>query len=241
MQTNFLSYDYLKSVSRIDDIISESENSFEELDSIPSRDRLTFTNGFYVYCSCLSVDIRDSSELPQKHNRPKLAKLYRSYISEVVAVMNGNIDCKEINIIGDGITGIFTSPYTTNIDHVFSTSAEISSLIKFLNYKYNKNDISEISVGIGIDYGRALMIKAGYKGSTINDVVWMGDVVNRATHLASFGNRTYNDKQTMVSNVIQSNLNDDNKSLLSYNSARSCYHCNIINLSMEDWYQEHCT
>ena len=28
------------------------------------------------------------------------------------------------------------------------------------------------------------MIKAGYSGSGINDIVYMGDVVNRAAHLA---------------------------------------------------------
>lgn len=41
----------------------------------------------------------------------------------------------------------------------------------------------EERVGIGLAYGRALMIKAGYKGSTINEVVWMGDVVNEASKL----------------------------------------------------------
>ncbi len=35
-----------------------------------------------------------------------------------------------------------------------------------------------------MDYGRVLMIKAGFAGSGINDVVYMGDVVNRAAHLA---------------------------------------------------------
>lgn len=36
-----------------------------------------------------------------------------------------------------------------------------------------------------MSYGRALTAKAGQSGSTISDVVWMGDVVNRAAYLAS--------------------------------------------------------
>jgi class 3 adenylate cyclase len=44
-----------------------------------------------------------------------------------------------------------------------------------------------IRSGIGMSYGRALMIKAGFNGSGINDVVYMGDVVNRASKLAGLG------------------------------------------------------
>lgn len=86
MQTNFTYYDFEKSITRIDEILDESDKSFEELNSIPSRDKLTYKNGFYVNCTALFVDIRDSSSLPTKHKRPTLAKIYRSYISEVVAI-----------------------------------------------------------------------------------------------------------------------------------------------------------
>lgn len=58
-------------------------------------------------------------------------------------------------------------------------------MINVLNYELGKRGIGPISVGIGVDYGRALMITAGYSGSGINDVVYMGDVVNRAAKLAS--------------------------------------------------------
>ena len=33
------------------------------------------------------------------------------------------------------------------------------------------------------------MVKAGYSGSGINDVIWMGDVVNTACHLANKAGR----------------------------------------------------
>ena len=56
---------------------------------LPPRDDLTFNNGFYANCSALFVDIRDSSKLPDKHKRPVLARLYRSFVSEMVAVFAG--------------------------------------------------------------------------------------------------------------------------------------------------------
>lgn len=240
MESHYIEYDYLKSFERIDTIIAASDNSFEELKEIPSRDKLTFTNGFYVYCSALFVDIRDSSQLPEKHTRPKLAKLYRVYLSEIVAVMNGNDVCAEVNIVGDCVTGIFKTPYKSDIESVFSTAAKIASLVDVLNCKFKRSDIEQITVGIGMSYGRALMIKAGYKGSGINDIVWMGDVVNEASKLASYGNKTRLDREMMVSTVFYNNLSEHNQGLLKWNSQRDCYHGYVINTRMNKWHEEHC-
>ncbi len=81
METNHISYNIDKSATRIDDILNANNSGFEELDEIPSRDKLTFTNGFYIKVGALFVDIRDSSDLTNEHKRPTLAKLYRTYIS----------------------------------------------------------------------------------------------------------------------------------------------------------------
>lgn len=240
MESNHITYDYLKSFERIDEIISESENSFEELQDVPSRDRLTYTNGFYVNCSSLFVDIRGSSSLPEKHTRPKLAKLYRAYISEAVAVMNGNPSCVEITVVGDCVSGVFNTRYKPDIDRVFATGYQLASLFKVLNYKFEKAGIEQISVGIGVSYGRALMIKTGYKGSGINEVVWMGNVLNEASNLCGYGNKSYGDCQIMVSTVFYNNLNDDNQKLLSWNTNRSCYHGNVVSVEMEEWYNNNC-
>ena len=240
MESNHISYEYIKSFERIDTIIATSDNSFEELDEIPSRDKLTFTNGFYVNCSALFVDIRDSSQIPNKHTRPKLAKLYRAYISEIVAIMNGINLCSEINIVGDCVSGIFNTPYKSNFDSLFATAAQISSFIDVLNCKFEKNNIEQINVGIGLSYGRSLMIKAGYSGSGINDLVWMGEVVNEASKLSSYGNKTWSDNKMMISNVFYNNLNAHNQKLLSCHYFRNCYQGNIIQSDMNNWYQEHC-
>jgi hypothetical protein len=71
-----------------------------------------------------------------------------------------------------------------------------------------------------MSYGRALMIKAGYKNSGINEVVWMGDVVRGACHLAGHGNRTWSDRATMVSQVFRDNLNGHDAGLVTWNAAR---------------------
>ncbi len=241
MKSNYIFYDFEKSRSRIDEILDAKDTSYEEVDKIPSRDKLTFTNGFYVNKTvAMFVDIRKSSELTEKYKRPTLAKIYRAFISEVVAIINGDDNCSEINIEGDCVWAIFNAQYKSEIDCIFSTSAQVASLIHILNCKFKKKDIEPISIGIGLDFGRALKIKAGYNGSTLNDVVYMGEVVNGASKLCGFANKTDNDYTIMVSSGFQSNLNEDHQKLLSYNSNRGCYHGYIINSSMNDWFEENC-
>lgn len=240
MESKYIAYDFLKSFDRIDDILSGSDTDYNDANSIPARSQLTFRNGFYVNCSALFIDIRKSSELAGKYKRPTLAKLYRAYVSECVAVASGNLLCAEVSIVGDCVSGVFDTPYQTNIDHVFSVAFTLASLIKTLNYKLRMHDIEPIAVGIGVAYGRALMVKAGYNGSQINDVVWIGEVVNEASHLAAYANSSWLDKEIMVSRVFYDNLDDNNKGLLELNADRDCYQGNVINLAMEAWYNTNC-
>jgi class 3 adenylate cyclase len=239
VQTNYSAYDHLASVARIDEILEGADTSYEEVDSIPSRDKLTFNNGFYVNCSALFVDMRGSSSLPSKYKRPTLAKIYRSYISEAVAIMNGDANCAEINIVGDAVAGIFNTPKKSDIDGLFVTAARVNSLIEILTCRLKARNIDPIRTGIGMSYGRALMIKAGYKGSSINDVVWMGDVVNEAAKLCSYGSKGVWDHPIVVSSVFYSNLNDKNKSLLNLHYLG--YHSgNVIETTMRSWYDANC-
>ncbi|NMB11052.1 MAG: adenylate/guanylate cyclase domain-containing protein [Firmicutes bacterium] len=241
MEASYKHYDFIKSFDRVNEILNASDTNFAEVDIIPSRDELTFTNGFYVNCSAVFADIRDSSNLPTKYQRPTLARIYRSYISEVVAVINGAVSCKEITISGDCASGIFDAAFKWQIAEVFGVAYRINSLVRVLNYRLKKRGIEPISVGIGMSYGRALMIKAGYKGSGINEVVWMGDVVNEASKLAGYGNATWNDHPLMVSSSFHSNLDEHSQGLLSWNWSRSCYHGNVVDSAMEEWYQENCS
>ncbi|MDD5052500.1 MAG: adenylate/guanylate cyclase domain-containing protein [Sulfuricurvum sp.] len=238
MQATYSEYDFNKSIERINEVLDNSDSSYEDVKSIPSRDTLTFGNGFYVGCSVLYVDIRGSTELTSKHTRPVLAKIYKTYISELVAVLKGHSKVNEIYIEGDAVWGVFDTPNKADVDELFSIGARVSSLVDILNIKYKKKGYSELKVGIGIADGSALLIKAGYKGSGINEVVWLGKVVAEAALLCSYGNKTYTDSEMMVSNIIYDNLNDANKKLLSKNYSRDCYHGEVINTVMDAWVQK---
>lgn len=232
-------YSLETSLKRIDEILNADSKLFEESDSIPSRDKLTYSNGFYVQCSALFVDIRDSSTMTDEHKRPVLAKIYRSFISEMVALFNDSSLTKEVNIHGDCVWCVCDTPYKSDIDELFSMAARACSLVDILNYKLSKKGYTTYTVGVGIDYGRALMIKAGTNGSGINDVVWMGDVVNQACHLSNEANSGFFDKRVFLSNVIYDNLNESNQKLCTKDFGRDLYQANIVNVVMNDWLQKH--
>lgn len=237
MDGNYKVYSYTNSSERIKNILNQPAGTFEEVDGLPDRDKLSFTNGFYGMCSAVFIDIRDSSGLTEKHKRPMLAKIYRAFISEMVAVLNSDPYVREVNIVGDCVWAVYKTTQTTHIDDVFGIAFQANTLLKLLNSHYAKKGIDPLKIGIGIDYGRVLMIKAGYSGSGINEVIYMGDVVNRAAHLAHEAGRGWSDP-IFAGGVFHQNLNDHNRSLLTsryVSGLGTVYTGNVVNTEMNNW------
>lgn len=243
MESNNRNYNFDSSLNRIDGFINQSDTSYEEVNSIPTRNELTYDNGYYVNCSAIFIDIRESSDLTDNHYRPTLAKLYRAFISETIALLNSNRYCKEIFINGDCVTGICNTFGSTSADELIDTVAKICSLVDILNCKFRKSDIEEIDVGIGISYGRALMIQAGYKGSGLYEVVWMGDVVNEASNLCNKANKE-SDSRVLISNSFLLRLSEDYQEKFTENwmfAFLGDIEANLKDEEMESWYKENCT
>ena len=56
------------SVQRIDDILNANNDGYQDNgNNIPTRDKLTFKNGYYVNVTALFIDIVDSSKLTDGH------------------------------------------------------------------------------------------------------------------------------------------------------------------------------
>src|SRR3989338_5585884 len=85
MEAKYSAYNHEESIKRIDQTLNNSDANYEDRKSIPPRNTLTFSNGFYVDCAAIFVDMRDSKSLSEKHKRPTLAKIYKTYTSKVIA------------------------------------------------------------------------------------------------------------------------------------------------------------
>lgn len=238
MEATYSPYDFTSSLVRIDELLRGADAQYTGSDGVPARASLTFANGFYVDVTVLFIDMRDSKALSEKHTRPVLAKIYRAFISELVAVLRGNTKISEIYIEGDGVWAVFDTRTKTDVNEAFQSAYTAASLVDILNIKLSRKGYAPISAGIGLDDGESLFIKAGYKGSGINEVVWIGRVVGQAATLCKNGNRTWLDREIMVTSVVYDNLNDHNKSLLVWNDERGCYHGNVVQTGMHQWVTE---
>jgi class 3 adenylate cyclase len=240
MQSEYSEYNFQKSLSRIDRILEAKDASYEERRSIPLRTALTLTNGFYVNCCALFIDVRNSSDLPDQYRRPTLAKIYRAFISECVAIINGNKFCEEVNIYGDAVWGVFDGTSAQSVDTVFETAAQLRSLVKALDCRLKQSGMKGIEAGIGLTYGQVLMIKAGLEGSWISEVVWMGDVVNHASNLAGLAAKGQN-KAVLLSGGAFDRLCETYKTLLKPNEAAKWYEGEVVYKIMEEWHTKNCT
>lgn len=237
MDGNYSPYSYRSSSTRIGEILDQPAGQFDETDSLPDRDRLTYTNGFYGRCSAIFVDIRDSSKLTQRYRRPALAKLYRAFISEMVAVLNSGQKVREVNIVGDCVWATYNTPYKSDIDDVYTLACRANTLRKLLNKHLEKRDYDPLKFGIGVDWGRVLMVKAGHYGSGINDVVYMGDVVNRAAHLAHKAGRGWH-PPIWIGSDFQSNLKHENTQWLTSqfdSEIGTVYTGDVVLTEMNEW------
>lgn len=237
------SYVFSDSLSRIQAFLDGS-GVYPETNDIQKRQNLTYENGYYVDCYALFVDIRDSSKLPQIHQKRVLAKLYRSYISELTAIMQSYPNCKEINIVGDCVNGIFSCYSKDDVLQPFGAAYTINGIVQILNLKANEKGYNSIRIGIGIAKGKALMVQAGYKGSGINDVIWMGDVVNCASHLCAKANKSFDDIMNIsqeVYNDLEGKLGYQNKpyqGMFKKSYGNDYYTGNVILHTMDEWIKE---
>jgi len=204
-----------KSIERIDSIMDDS-NTYDETDVIPKRDDLTYKNGKYVNSAAFFIDLRGSSNLIKTHRKKakSLARIYRAYISEIVAILNNFETCGEISIVGDCVSAVFAGDASRNnespIIHALQAASMSNGMMDILNVKYKKKwgeDFKDIKAGIGTAYGRALVIKAGFSGSGIKDLIYMGDVVNKASKMCSLAYKYYSLYPICVTEKIYESAN----------------------------------
>ena len=228
-------YNYKKSRYRIDSILNnDSEEVIEKENKFPSESILTFNNLITSTIDVIAVDIRSSTELSEalaKKNIIKLTKIYRAYISEVIAVLKGNPDIERVYIEGDGIWAVFKFNENNNTPRVYDTATQISAIVKTLNVKLREKDYPFIEVGIGIERGKTFYVKAGYKGSGINSEVWVGNIVNKVFKLCSKANKE-KIKEIVVSEKVYNRLEKKQQKNFKKDKKENIFHTDAISEQM---------
>ena len=239
-------YDYKKGKKKIEEILNN--NTEIQNKNIPKDDNnFTYDNGIRSWIGSI-VDIVGSKKLIEGEKDIVVAKVLRSFTSEIISIMNSTNNARQIGVRGDCVYGVFSTPYQSDILELLTLSSYINCFINMLNKLFSKKGFPNINVGIGIGVGEDLIVKAGKKGTGINDRIWIGKAVIDACVLADKAGRNGNGiigVSSLAYNNFIEKLEESNSEARSwftqkydYDINSSTYYANIINTDFDDWIKE---
>ena len=241
-------YDYAQGKQRIINIL-DSKTKIEESEDIPKSDEeFTYENGIKAWVGALFVDIRDSSEYFTENKPDTVARVIRAFCSEIITILSANDNYRQIGIRGDCVYAIYSCPTLAHIKSIMSDAAYINTFRKMFTKILTKKGFPTFSFGIGIGASKDLIVKAGKKGSGINDLIWIGDAVIDASNMSSIANKNNFDPIVMddcfYNNIKDMDASSEHKygefisSKYSYDLGKTVYHADIINIAFNDWVEE---
>lgn len=240
-------YDYKKGKEDIEKIL-ENDTEILEKDIPSNDDNFTYGNGIKSWVGSIFVDIVGSTELIKNNDELEVSKILRSFSSEIITIMNSSDNVREIGIRGDCVYGVFFCPTKQSIYELANIAFHINTLIKMLNKLFIQNGYHQIEVGIGVSIGnhKDLIIKAGKKGTGINDKIWIGDAVVNACNIANVAGRNSKEKIGFSSNtydnlidILQKKNSGKNvKNWFRYDVNDKVYYANIIKVEFDKWIDE---
>ena len=115
-----------------------------------------------------------------------------------------------------------------------------------LNKLFQREELRQIRVGIGVSVGQDLIVKAGKKGSGINDKIWIGNAVVKACNLANVAGRngkniiayskmTYDNFINVMIEDMKNKDEQEIKGWFKYDYNENAYFADIIYPNEVDW------
>ncbi|MBK9263121.1 MAG: adenylate/guanylate cyclase domain-containing protein [Polyangiaceae bacterium] len=199
-------------VGRLKEVLATGDYSITDSDSIPGPgdNRLTFGNtGVRFWASTLYIDMRGSTKVLNQFKAHNVAKIHKAYLytaTTLIADAGGQI--RSYN--GDSILAFFPKNEKATINKAVKTAMHIKWMLTEDSVKKLFEPYQHVlDFGIGIDHGQVLCVKAGLaRNDNHNDLVWLGDAVNRAVRLSDRG-RSPN--CVYVSDICRTNMDGDTK------------------------------
>lgn len=242
-----LIYDYKERKSKVEEILDNTD-TVNEVDKFPRDEDFTYTNGYKAWAGSIFVDLRDSTTLFTKNEDIDIAKVIRGFTSEIIEILRleteGN-DLKEIGIRGDCVFAVYSVPLKSDIYEIASRAFYINTYMKMLNKLLSNRSLPTIKAGIGLAAAETLAVKAGRKSSGINNLVWIGESVTKASNLSDLGNKNGISpivmSSTFYSNYIDMEENTSAKDwwTMKYDSSYGTYyHGDIVKSKFNDWIEQ---
>lgn len=193
--------------------ILDTEFKIEDVTYVPdiNNSKLTFGNtGLKFEATVLYIDMRDSTEILNKHNKATIAKIHMSYFHTVVKIAK-SLGGEVRSFNGDSMLVFFQGTSKNTLSNAVQASMQMKYMISNSESGINKllSDFSAINFGIGLDDGKILCTKIGVGGDSNNqDLMWIGNAVNKSTIISD---KSKAPNHIGISSYVYANLNDNVK------------------------------
>ncbi len=162
----------------------EYETQLSDTPPGPGDNRLTFKNsGVRFKAVVLYIDMRGSTAVLNAHKPHSVAKIHKAYLflaTKLIVERGGQV--RSYN--GDSILAFFPGSSKEVVTRAVRAAMEIKYMLA-TECRAEFDRFSGLDFGIGIDVGEILCVKAGIaRNDNHNDLVWLGNAVNRATCLS---------------------------------------------------------
>lgn len=195
----------------------ETYQCMEEIDESQNVDSVLVK----VTVICVSIDW---NEARNQSDRATITK-------GIYWALMENTRCKDIFSMDDKIMAIFDTPFKKNIDAVLDSVAKLNAMFSLVDKLYAKFNLSGISHGIGMSYGKAFLTKINNEERP--EYNWGGEVLELALKLSEIGQSK--DYIVRASYTIFNNLKEDYQKLFEKVGFEDYYGANPVNIALNKW------
>lgn len=197
---------------KVKDIIN-TNFTFEEVSYVPemANTKLTFANtGLKFEATVLYIDMRDSTKILNKHNKPTIAKIHKAYLHTTVKIAT-SLGGEVRSFNGDSVLAFFQGTTKQTLSNAVRAAMKIRYMIANTDSGINNllAQYSAVDFGIGLDDGKILCAKVGVGGdNNTKDLIWIGNAVNKAVIISD---QCKASEYIGISSYVYANLEDDVK------------------------------
>lgn len=181
-------------------------------------DLTVFDNGI-VFVTVVSVCV-DWTNTRQQSDRVTITKaIYEAFCEHP--------KCKDVLSMDNHIVAVFDTPFKTDINATLDSVGKINAMFNLVDKVYQY----KISCGIGMHYGKVLLIK--YSDGENPIYSWSGEGIGIAVKLSD--EPRINSRKVRASFTVVNNLKEDYQNLFTKVDFEKYYEADPVNIAMNKW------
>ncbi|KFZ27430.1 MAG: hypothetical protein KQ78_00343 [Candidatus Izimaplasma bacterium HR2] len=237
-------YNYINGKKRILNILSNN-TKVEAKKSIPKSEKnFNYANGIKSWISVININISNYDKIIKNDNTVLVAKVLKSFSTEVIDILNSDDLIRKIGVEGNHIYAIYSTPYKNNIHEVALLLGLLNTYMLMLNKILEQKKIIKIKYKIGMSSGEDIVVRAHKKetevaGEVFSQKLWIGNALYRAINLSKLKSK----ESIIVDSMSYKNFIDEWEKINSdckewFKKVDDYYVADIVRIKFDAWIDE---